>query len=167
MQSLVQKGKWEPKCWCSFGFRCLFVFRKGPSTKRGGCQENQGPTPACLAQAHPLRSRGDKTCPTTTYLRFAIYIICIFVHLAKSAKERPILLSHVIGWSLCFLGLLLLVLLLYIFPKMSRAVGCVDAATEALWSTPLLRLPMLELLIKGLFTGAWPLVMRSEVNMRS
>ena len=50
--------------------------------------------------------------------------------------EKPIILSHVLGWSLAGLSILLLVLLLAVFPKMFRAVGCIDAAGQAIWTTP-------------------------------
>ena len=47
-----------------FWFVLMFVFRKGPSTKRGGCQENQGPThPRVWLKHTPLRSRGENRVP--------------------------------------------------------------------------------------------------------
>ena len=58
------EGKVGAQCWLLLVRVALFVLRKSPSTKRGGCVRNQGPTYPCVWLKHtPLRSRGENRVP--------------------------------------------------------------------------------------------------------
>ena len=58
------EGKVGAHCWLLLIRVALFVLRKSPSTKRGGCVRNQGPTyPRVWLKHTPLHSRGENRVP--------------------------------------------------------------------------------------------------------
>eukprot|EP00913_Durusdinium_trenchii_P020594 g19343.t1 len=70
--------------------------------------------------------------------------------------DHPVLLSQVVGWSLAGQS---------IQSDLLCSVGCIDCAGDAIWTSPLVRLPSLEILIKTLFSGMWLIFFSFVVSM--
>ena len=62
MWSLVQKGKWEPECSCSFGSCCFVRFTEKPFHKTWGVRREPGPhIPRVFGSSTPLCVADEKT----------------------------------------------------------------------------------------------------------